>query len=267
MGSNHHQSTITTNRAIINGVYDNMIIPNKHNEVNRTVKLEEGSHVKGGIYARRIDVSSNTTVEGPVFAREGIDFQNAKFQSEVASSGPIIGQNSSFSSGITADIINIKNCIIRTNVTARQAIIKDSIILGLVTGSEKLEMDNTLCHTFKSGKSDINQVSLLLPHAIIHGKLHLHSPIKCPFIESEKGSIILTKRDIVNRDGVNYLTISPRVMNLKKVKNNIIRSEKMQEFLYEEVLSELIMSEEKSEFTKGRILERLKEIIQDLQFD
>jgi hypothetical protein len=259
------KTIIDKTQAVIHGVFDGMIIPNKHDEINRLVKLEKGSHVTGGIYARRVTACPKAEVDGPVFAHQKVESDGAVFKSEVGSSETIHGTNTRFFSGVTSNIVNLSKCIIKTNITARTAILKDCIILGLVIGTEKLEMKNCVCHTFKSKQfADLDNVQVLIPHAIVDGKLKLHSPIICPLLETEKGPVSLTEKDILKHDGATYLTISPRIMNLRKIKDNIIKAEELQKFLYKEVISDFLLSQDVIDFDKEKISEQLKKIIEKI---
>ncbi|OKY77367.1 MAG: N-acetylglucosamine-1-phosphate uridyltransferase [Candidatus Methanohalarchaeum thermophilum] len=200
--------------------YETKIIPTKHSEINRKVKVKNNATIEGGIYGKKIEINNQARVKGPLMAKKSVQLRGGKIDSDIGSIEKTEIKEASIIGTVISKRINIKDSIIYGNLIGSRVIIKNSVVLGNIISKKELNLKKTTCFTFKSKeKSEIKNVELILPQAIINGEYELKSNVKIISINKNGKDTYpeLGQEDIYKHEGNRYLTLSNRIMDLTKV--------------------------------------------------
>lgn len=180
------------NLVTINGVINGSFFPASKNRLLTDVVLQEGFHIRGGIYANQLTIEGPGIVEGPVMAKKDImiypptDLKKRIILRCGLSARLSISVNVPNTFGITpvshkgflplfirgdiiSDSVNIENTVVIGNVFARNAAIKDSIIIGCPLIEDKLTMRNSMAISFRAGSVElINRNSIWVPYGLVN---------------------------------------------------------------------------------------------------
>jgi cytoskeletal protein CcmA (bactofilin family) len=255
-------ATLEKTRAIIEAeeTFDGRVIPSEQADLGRPVRLREGSTIQGSVYGGTVEADPGVTVEGSVMASDAVDLTSTDVGGEVGSSGKITAEHSRIDGGVTGSRVNLTDTTVFGNVVATEAILEDCIVLGVVATEWGVRLEDTLCYTFKSqGASHIDGTSIILPQAIVDGELTLETPVAVTGlgrleIENAPTTPTLTMADRYEQDVHTYLTMAPRILNLKKVTD---RLDELETALKETVTA--LYASDQGEVSVDRVLRLLED--------
>lgn len=225
-------------RAVVEAgeTYDGKIVPTEQAEIDRPVRLRDDATVRGGVYGETVEMHPGSTVEGSVMASEAFEGESARVRGEVGAPGRIVASGMRVDGTVTGKRVRLSNCVVRGNVVGTEVVLEDCVVLGIATADRHLTVEDSLCYTVRShGETRLDGATVVLPQAIVDGKLRLESPVRVAGLgrldvsrvggdagDDEDGRLPrMTERDRYERDGTRYLTLAPRVLNLQKVTDRL----------------------------------------------
>lgn len=221
---------IEETRAIVSAgeTYEGKVIPTRRAELDRPVTIHENATVTEGVYGQDITISKGVTVDGPVMAKESVEFTGGTVTADVGTDGKVIGERGTIHGTITGTKVTLEDCIVYGNVVGQDVVLEDCLLLGVIVGERTTELHDTICYTFKSfGEGVFKQTKIVLPQAIADGSVTLNSHIPVLSIpdklldDEREVSARLTRHDLAEHDGTQYLTLAPRLLQLSAVRERI----------------------------------------------
>lgn len=201
--------------------YDGKIIPTEKAEISRPVTVEPDAIVEGGIYGETIEIT-DSKVTGSILAAESVDIDNGVVEDEVGSSAKITCNDATLFGSVTGKRLRLQNCVVYGNVVGDDIIIEDSLILGIVTAGNSLTIEDSICYTFKSlREAVVDGAAIVLPQAQVEGKIGFETELEVTglgMLETMgEEHPTMDESDLVEINDSTYLSLAPRILNLKKV--------------------------------------------------
>ncbi|SIS20879.1 bactofilin family protein [Natronorubrum thiooxidans] len=229
---------IETTRAVVeaNETYDGKIIPTEQAEIDRPVRVRDGSTVQGSIYGETVEIHSDAVVEGSVMGSGSVEVTDSRVTGEIGTPGRVFAETARVEGTITGKRIRLTDCVVRGNVVGMNVILENCVVLGITTADRELTIENSLCYTVRSsGDTILEDTTLILPQAIVNGTLDLETPVTVAGLghiqvdqdgdnrsEDDNPPLpTMTKDDRYEREGTTYLTLAPRVLNLEQVTDRL----------------------------------------------
>jgi cytoskeletal protein CcmA (bactofilin family) len=220
-------------RAVVDPgeTYDGRIIPSKQTAIDRPVRVREKGTVRGGVHGTAISAEREATIEGSIMASESVELTGSHIHGEVGTPGKVICKDARIEGTVTGKKTRLRGCVVRGNVVGMDVIIEDSVVLGLVAADREAIVEDSLCYTFRSGgDAAVDGAITVLPQAIVAGELDLASPVRVAGLGeletgTEKRLPAMTAADLRTEEGTQYLTLGPRILNLRKVKDRLAELE------------------------------------------
>ncbi|MDY6779887.1 MAG: hypothetical protein SV760_04965, partial [Halobacteria archaeon] len=184
----------------------------------------------GGVYGEEVTLKENAEVQDPVMAKESIELNGSVVRGDVGTPGKIEGESGYVHGTVTGKRVRLEDMVVIGNVVAQNLILDNSVVLGIATGKRLLEISDTTCYTFKSyTEGKIENTDIILPQAVADGDLSLEDPISVLSIplrregdseEDEENTLYpnLTADDTYEHDGVEYITLAPRLPVARRVR-------------------------------------------------
>lgn len=224
---------IEETRAVVDPgeTYDGTIIPSKQTAIDRPVRVREEATVRGSVHGTAISAEHGTTIEGSIMASESVEVVDGHVHGEVGTPGKVLCKDARIEGTVTGKKTRLRGCVVRGNVVGMDVIVENSVVLGLVAADREAIVEDTLCYTFRSGgDAAVDGAITVLPQAIVDGELDLASPVRVAGLgELETGSgdrlPAMTAADLHTEAGTQYLTLGPRILNLRKVKDRLAELE------------------------------------------
>lgn len=256
---------IKKSRAVIDDgeIYKGDVIPDEKAEIDREVYLHDKSTVKGSVYGEEVEIK-DSTVEEALMAKSTVELEKATIGSDVGTQSNLIAENSKIEGTLTCKKANIQESVVLGNIIADEVIIENTVVLGTVIGKNRLEIKDSTVSTFKCReKAVMNGAKLLIPQAVVHGKIEFEDPIQVTSIKTEDGYPELNEGDIYKKEGKNYLTLAPRIINLDEVLSQL---KEIRKFIRGKVISDrLVKGNETENFDRELIKERLNNEVLEVQ--
>lgn len=218
---------IEPTRAVVEAeeTHDGRIIPAEQAEIDRPVRVRNDATVRGSIYGGTVEAGSGATVEGSVMAAEGVELDGAHIEGELGTPDKVTATGARIDGTVTGTRVRLTNCVVRGNVVGSRVILEDCVVLGIATAERSITVENSLCYTVRAeGEAVLDEVTLVLPQAIVNGTLDLQSPVAVAGLGvvdvegSDDGRVPeMDTDDLYDQDGATYLTLAPRILNLEKV--------------------------------------------------
>lgn len=221
---------IEETRAIVSAdeTYEGKLIPTQRAELDRPVTIHENATVTEGVYGQDVTISEGVTVDGPVMAKESVEFTGGTVAADVGTDGKVIGERATIHGTVTATKVTLEECVVYGNVVGQDVVLEECLVLGVVVGERSAELRDTICYTFKSfGEGVFKQTKIVLPQAVADGSVTLKTPISVLAIpdnlldDERDGPARLTRHDLAEHDGTQYLTLAPRLLQLSAVRDRI----------------------------------------------
>lgn len=221
---------VETTRAVVDAgeTFDGRIFPTEQAEIDRPVRLRDGSTVQGSIYGEIVEGDDDATVEGSIMAGESVELDGSHVHGEVGSPGSVVATDSRIEGTVTGQRVRLVDCVVRGNVVGANVILENCVVLGLATADRELVIEGSLCYTFRSsGETTLDEATIVLPQAIADGQLTLETPISVAGlgrvdVDDGEGSLPqMDETDRYEQHGTTYLTLAPRVLNLEKITDRL----------------------------------------------
>lgn len=183
-------------RYVVSDVHHGSVLPGERREMERDVFLLPGADVRGGLWGNELTVTGpNVHVADSVYSqasitvREDEDTQEFDPYSEVTFGGSVTTPDSllvdtdsfrsRFLSALYTERVNLTNAFVFGNVYAREAIVRNSVILGSIFCKGTLEVENSFVHTFQAQKAELGKnVSIFAPFALAQEDIQLEAPVR-----------------------------------------------------------------------------------------
>ncbi|QSG08472.1 bactofilin family protein [Halapricum desulfuricans] len=220
-------ASIEKTRAIVEEgeTYDGKIVPTVKAEIGRPVRIYEGATVQGSVYGETVEIKGGT-VEGSVMGAESVEFEDGSVEGEVGADGKVAGSGATVYGTVTGTRIRLTDAIVYGNVVGTDVILENCAVIGIVSAERKLVAQNSLVYTFKSyGQTKLNDVSTVLPQAVVEGEIELASPVTVTGFGRlelpDEGMPTMDMDDLIEVEGSTYLSLSPRILNLEEVTDRL----------------------------------------------
>jgi len=181
-------------RYIVSTLHHGSILPGNRAEMWRSVFLESGANINGGIWGDNLTIlGPDIFIDNSVFVRGYIQIKKNKkiiekgkevtFNSVVSTNDSIVIEDCDFRTRFTSDIyakkINLNKAIVYGNLYCKSAQIKNSIVLGGIYCEGELRINNSIVFTFDADSVKIGKdVFLLSPYGISTKPIELEKRAK-----------------------------------------------------------------------------------------
>lgn len=164
------------NIILKNNIVKSSILPEKVNELDRNISVEENSIIEGAVYANKIEVKNGESeFKGAVFTKLELYINSeatgaVTFRKSVGSSGTIASRalncKPTFLSDINAQKVSLTNSFIAGSIYADEISLDNCVVIGGVFATQNLDVNNSIVGTFNSPTVKVSeQLMLLLPSA------------------------------------------------------------------------------------------------------
>ena len=152
------------------------ILPEKADELNRTITVQGNTVVEGPVYAHKLEIQNgDMEIQGAVFTHLELYVNsdakgNVSFKKSVGSANSIVsraaGCKLTFYSDLNAKSITLYNAFVAGSIYADEVVLDNCVVIGGVFATQEIDLTNSIAGTFNAPSVRIAQtVSLLLPSA------------------------------------------------------------------------------------------------------
>ena len=163
-----------SNLRLDNNIVKGGILPNKINELSRTVTVVGETIVDGPLYASRLTVEAAPfEVKGAVFIQHELYINNdvsgdITFYKAVGSASSVVTRalncNVTFCSDINAKSITLCNAFVSGSIYGDEIVLENCIVIGGVFATQSLSVKDCIVGTFISPYVELDgNINLLLP--------------------------------------------------------------------------------------------------------
>lgn len=195
-------------RYVVSDVHHGSVLPGQRKEMERNVFLLPGADVRGGLWSNDLSVAGpDIRVADSVYSQGAItvdvdeDVGSTDPEAEVTFEGSVTTPDallidtdqfrSRFLSDLYTERINLSNAFVFGNIYARNAVVRDSVVLGGIFCKGPLEIENSFVHTFQAHRAEVGEnTSIFAPFALADDDIQLEAPVRA-----------LTFADIFSGDG------------------------------------------------------------------
>jgi len=162
--------------SLKNNIVKSSILPEKVDELDRNISVDENSIIEGAVYANKLEIKNGTSeFKGSVFTKLEVYITSeatgsVTFRKSVGSSGTITSRafkcSPTFLSDINAQKVSLVNSFIAGSIYADEISLDNCVVIGGVFATQNLDINNSIVGTFNAPTVKISeQVMLLLPSA------------------------------------------------------------------------------------------------------
>jgi len=182
-------------RYVVRGEHPGAILPGKRAEMWRDIYLFPGAVVGGGIMGNQLEIEGGgARVMGSIFTRGSIQIiaaptstppEPVRFDSVACAGQTIITREPfsarvSFLADVFAEQVNLSNALIRGNLYARRATLRNCVVMGGVFCQGHLVLQNVILSTFRAASVEVQpELMLFFPFAIAEQPIQLDFSAKC----------------------------------------------------------------------------------------
>jgi len=159
------------------------ILPQKQDQMDRTVTIQGNTVVEGAVYAHRLEIKGgDVEIQGAVFANLELHINSdisgkVAFRKAVGSADSVISRapngNLLFASDINAKKVTLYNAFVAGSIYADEIVLENSIVIGGAFATQKLDLSDSIVGTFNSPSVSISSfVGLFLPSAFSIEKIY-----------------------------------------------------------------------------------------------
>lgn len=227
---------------VVDKHFKTSVIPGKHMELNRDVKIKGNASVDGSIYGNKITFESkHAIVSKSIYSNLDIYF-NLKQEAWIELNSSVVANRSI---GVTADetnynirfggivkakSCNLKNAIVYGSVITEDCQIENSIVFGSIICKNELKADNCVINSFSAKEVYLgNNLTLFEPYGLAEEVMVLNTPVKSLFlnVSGELSEEILSEDDIAtielfdedeNKSKQKLLSVNGRILNIQSIK-------------------------------------------------
>lgn len=210
--------------------FDGRIAPTVKAELDRPVRVRADATVDGSVYGESVSVDEDASITGSVMAENDVTIEGGTIEGEVGTPGKIVTEDAHVEGTVTGTKVTLENTVVRGNVVGAEVILENCVVLGLVTADRSVEINGSLCYTFRShGETVLDDAAIILPQAVVDGPYQMESPVGVAGLghlaldedEDDERLPELTADDLYEQDGTAYLTLAPRILNLEAVTDRL----------------------------------------------
>jgi len=206
-------------RYVVSEVHKGSIIPGNRAEMWRSIYLDKGANIIGGIWGGEMQISGgNVNISDSIYIRGAINIFNEskkklkideiiEFNSVVSTPESLSIESNAprtrFNSDLYVGQLVLKNAVVYGNIYASNARLENCIVLGGIYCKKKLELTNTIVFVFKTKSLKLNHnIYMLSPYSISEEEFDIEYPVKAlTFFDlldnnSTGGTISLDENDI-----------------------------------------------------------------------
>lgn len=181
-------------RYVVKDRHPGSVLPGTRDELKRDVFLEAGADVRGSVFGRNVQIEgAPVRVRDSVFSSGSISIEDDPERTSNGSvdfCGVVNAQHSVlFSEGcrhrarffgdVFSDRVRIENALIRGNLFARNAILRNTVVLGGVFCSGELTVEDSALATFRAKQVTLaGEVLLFEPFALAEKPFEVKTPVK-----------------------------------------------------------------------------------------
>ncbi|MBP9795044.1 MAG: hypothetical protein KBD42_03355 [Chitinophagales bacterium] len=159
------------------------ILPQKINELDRTITIQGNSIIEGAVFAQKLEIQNgDLEIHGAVFAQLEMYINSEAtgkicFNKSVASANSVVSRapncNLLFCSDINAKTVTLYNAFVAGSIYADEVILQNCVVIGGVFATQGIDMTNSIIGTFNSQTFKASEnIWLLLPSAFTIEKIN-----------------------------------------------------------------------------------------------
>jgi cytoskeletal protein CcmA (bactofilin family) len=159
------------------------ILPQKQDQMDRTITIQGNTVVEGAVYAHRLEIKGgDVEIQGAVFANLELHITSdvsgkVVFRKAVGTADSVVSRapksNLLFASDINAKKVTLYNAFVAGSIYADEIVLENSIVIGGVFATQKLDLSDSIVGTFNSPSVSISSfVGLFLPSAFSIEKIY-----------------------------------------------------------------------------------------------
>lgn len=159
------------------------ILPEKRDQMNRTITVQGNAIIEGAVYAHRLEIQSgDAEFSGAVFTNLELHINTDArgkivFRKSVGSADSVVSRaknaNLLFVSDINAKKVTLYNAFVAGSIYADEVVLENSVVIGGVFATQKVELTDSIVGTFNATSVSIfSFAGLLLPSAFSIEKLY-----------------------------------------------------------------------------------------------
>ena len=152
------------------------ILPEKADELNRTITVQGDTVVEGPVYAHKLEIQNgDLEIQGAVFTQLELYVNseaqgNVSFKKSVGSANSIVSRASgcklTFYSDLNAKSVTLYNAFVAGSIYADEIVLENCVVIGGIFATQEIDLTHSIAGTFNAPSVRIAQtVSLLLPSA------------------------------------------------------------------------------------------------------
>ncbi|MDY0342654.1 MAG: hypothetical protein RBR28_03720 [Lentimicrobium sp.] len=165
-----------TNILLKDNLVKGSILPEKIDELNRTITIQGSTLIEGPVYAHKLEIQQgDSEIQGAVFTQLELYINseakgNISFKKSVGSANSIVSRaqncNLIFHSDINAKSVTLYNAFVAGSIYADEIILENCVVIGGVFSTQTIDLTNSIVGTFNAPSIKAAQmVYLLLPSA------------------------------------------------------------------------------------------------------
>ncbi len=165
-----------TNILLKDNLVKGSILPEKIDELNRTITIQGSTLIEGPVYAHKLEIQQgDSEIQGSVFTQLELYINseakgNITFKKSVGSANSIVSRaqncNLIFHSDINAKSVTLYNAFVAGSIYADDIILENCVVIGGVFSTQTIDLTNSIVGTFNTPSVKAAQmVYLLLPSA------------------------------------------------------------------------------------------------------
>ncbi len=159
------------------------ILPEKINELERTITIQGNAIIEGAVYAHKLEIQNgDLEIQGAVFTQLEMYINSEasgkiSFNKSVASANSIVSRankcNLLFCSDINAKTVTLYNAFVSGSIYADEIILQNCVVIGGVFATQSIDITNSIVGTFNSQTVKASEnIWLLLPSAFTIEKIN-----------------------------------------------------------------------------------------------
>ncbi|MCL2284276.1 MAG: hypothetical protein FWC26_13250 [Fibromonadales bacterium] len=165
------------------------ILPEKRDQMNRTVTIQGNAVIEGAVYAQRLAIQTgDAEFMGAVFANLELHVNTDAtgkiiFRKSVGSADSVVSRASNanllFANDINAKKVTLYNAFVAGSIYADDIVLENCVVIGGVFATQKIDMKDSIVGTFNGASVSVSSFAgILLPSAFSIEKLYATPDIK-----------------------------------------------------------------------------------------
>jgi len=172
-----------TNLLLKDSLVKSAILPEKQNQMNRSVTIQGNTIIEGAVYAQRLEIKDGEVeIQGAVFANQELHVNSDAagkivFRKAAGCADSVVSRarnaNLLFASDINAKKVTLYNAFVAGSIYADEVTLENTVVIGGVFATQKLDLNDAIVGTFHAATvSAASHLGLLLPSAFSIEKIY-----------------------------------------------------------------------------------------------